>query len=228
HITMKKLLIAAFSVAAVAANAQILYQQGDVTAGDNIGTELGVLSNEFTDFPTSSTYCFDNITNAVVWTVTQVWVEGITNDPVAPVGMFHLRFSQNANFTTPGNIGLNFSTANAGTLAGDKDLIFDLGAGIALAPGTWWVSAWVVTSFGTSGQWNWKTTETINPPEAIAHNPGGGALGTTEPINLSQAPGIPGPRDLVFRISGTAVPEPGTFIAIGIGLAGLAIARRRK
>jgi hypothetical protein len=27
---------------------------------------------------------------------------------------------------------------------------------------------------------------------------------------------------------GNIVPEPGTFIAIGIGLAGLAIARRRK
>ena len=32
----------------------------------------------------------------------------------------------------------------------------------------------------------------------------------------------------MIRINGNVVPEPGTFIAIGIGLAGLALARRRK
>lgn len=226
---MKKLLIAALSVAAVSANAIILYEQGNVVAGDDPQTELGALSNEFTDFPTSSTYIFDNITNAATWTVEDVWIEGITNDPVAPVTMFHLRFSQSANFTAPGTIGLNFSTNNAATLAADKDLRFDLGAGIDLAPGTWFISAWVVTSFGTSGQWNWKVTNTVVPGEAIAHNPGGAALGVTTPINISQAPGMNGiPRDMQFRIEGTIVPEPGTFIAIGLGLAGLAIARRRK
>jgi hypothetical protein len=34
--------------------------------------------------------------------------------------------------------------------------------------------------------------------------------------------------DASMRIDGQVVPEPGTFIAIGIGLAGLALARRRK
>jgi hypothetical protein len=36
------------------------------------------------------------------------------------------------------------------------------------------------------------------------------------------------PKDMPFLIHGSVVPEPGTFIAIGIGLAGLALARRRK
>lgn len=35
------------------------------------------------------------------------------------------------------------------------------------------------------------------------------------------------PEDLAFRLSGP-VPEPGTFIAIGAGLAGLVVARRRR
>ena len=226
---MKKLLIAAFSVSAVAANAVILYEQGNVTLGDDFVNEIGFISNEFSDAGNTqfSTYVFDNVTNADMWHIESVWVEGITQDPVGAAS-YHLRFSQNANFTAPGNIGLTFTTTEASTMGADKDLIFNLQSGLDLAPGTWYMSAWVVNNFSTSGQWAWKTTTTVVGGEAIAHNPAGGFGFGTAPVTLSGSGGVSVPSDVQFRIEGTPVPEPGTFVAIGLGLAGLALARRRK
>jgi len=218
---MKKLLIAALAVSAVGANADVLWNQGDTALNQQY------ISTEFTDIPTQSTYLFDNIsTGGQVWNVDRVMIEGFTND-AAGFTSFHLRFSQNANFTAPGTIGLSFDTTEATTYTGDDDLDFNLGAGLQLAAGNWYVSAWVVSNFGTMGQWNWDATEDVIGGEAIAHNPGGGLLGTTEPTSISGLTGGP-PQDLVFTIEGNVVPEPGTFVAIGLGIAGLLVARRRK
>jgi hypothetical protein len=218
---MKKLLIAAFAVSAVGANADILWDQADTALIQQY------ISTEFTDIPDQSTYLFDNInTGGATWNVTRVMIEGFTND-AAGFSSFHLRFSQNANFTAPGTVGLEFSTTDGTTYTSDDDLDFNLGAGMELAPGTWFVSAWVVSNFGTMGQWNWDATDVVTGGEAIAHNPGGGLLGVTDPQGISQITGGP-QQDMVFRIEGAPVPEPGTFVAIGLGLAGLFVARRRK
>jgi hypothetical protein len=219
---MKKLLIAAFAVAAVAANAQILYEQPPGTMIE------GFVAMEFTDPPNDalSTYLFDDFTNGAVWNVTDVRIEGQQTGPLTLTG-FHLRIQQNASFTNPGTIGLAFDSADPGIYQGG-DLVFDLGAGLNLAAGNWFISAWVTGSFVPNNtQWNWNLTEVINGSDAWMHNPGGGFSVGTDPRKINGIAGL-GPVDLQFRIDGQVVPEPGTFIAIGIGRAGLAIARRRK
>ncbi|MDQ2986928.1 MAG: PEP-CTERM sorting domain-containing protein [Armatimonadota bacterium] len=221
---MKKLLIAAMAVSAVAANAQILYEQTHGTFTDS------VISMEFTDVPAASTYLFDDLSNAVVWTITDVVIQGAQTGTLT-LTSFHLRFQQNASFTNPGTIGLAFDTNDPATYNA-QNLNFDLGAGMDLLPGNWFISAWVTGTFAPNNtQWNWDCTEVITGDDAWVHNPGGGLglIGGTNPHHIAGNSQPPFPEvDLVFSVSGTAVPEPGTFIAIGIGLAGLAIARRRK
>ena len=220
---MKKLLIAALSVAAVAANAQVLYEQLPGTMID------GFISMEFTDPPNDdlSSYLFDDFTNAAAWNVTDVRIEGQQSGTLTLSG-FHLRFQQNASFTDPGTIGLQFDSNDPAIYQGG-DLVFDLGTGLELAPGNWFISAWVTGSFTPfNTQWNWNLTEVVNGDDAWFHNPNGGFAVGNAPRKINGLGGIANPVDLQFSIQGEVIPEPGTFVALGIGLAGLAFARRRK
>lgn len=222
---MKKLLIAAFAVAASSAFAGgVLYTQPYGTFQD------GYLSHEFTGAgqAANSTYLFDNFTNAQAWDISTIYAY-FQQAPPPPLGgytEYHVRITQNANFTSPGTIGLDFMTTQASTFElGNNRLNFNIGSG-TLAPGSWFLSAWVVSDFNQTGQWNWGATEVVTGGEAIWHNPGAGLIAGGNPVTVSSQ-GF-APADAVFTIEGTIVPEPGTFIAIGIGLAGLALARRRK
>lgn len=222
---MKKLLIAAaLAAGVVAANADVYDQPYD-------GTSTGVASQNFSDFTDASTYAFDDVTVAGGWNITQVVIRGqeagVANQTVAS----HLRFTQNHSFTAPGTTGLSFDVAGSANLAAGV-LTFNLpgSSGMPLAAGTWWISAWIDRPFGTGGQWFWNQTTPVRGSEGWIHNPGGGIGFGTNPVPLSNqnVPGSNGPRDLSFQITYTPVPEPATFLAIGLGIAALAARRIRK
>jgi len=88
---------------------------------------------------------------------------------------------------------------------------------IFMDAGTYWLS-WQASGSLASGPWQ-------VPTAAIGGNGmqsiGGGAFAAlADPAGTG--------RELAFKIQGEAVPEPGTFLAIGAGVAALAIARRRR
>ena len=98
-----------------------------------------------------------------------------------------------------------------------------------LAPGTYWITAWVDRpELPTGGQWFWDTTNAGAPigSEFYIQNPGGGLIpGASSAVPGSTVLGIP-PSDLAFTIYGQAVPEPSSLVLFAIGGLGLAIYAR--
>jgi hypothetical protein len=235
---MKKLYMAA--ALAVGANAAYAV---DVVLWDQPydNTSPAFISQNVTSDNSVSTYLFDDVTvGGPGWLINKVTILGDEGGIASGTTGMHLRFQQNASFTNPGTIGASFDVVgNSGLSNGNITFGNVNPLGLSLAAGHWWISVWVDRNFDTAGQWNWRGRRPINPvqtgasnglagtSEAFAHNPQGGLLGTTNPGGIGGFVSEP-PYDLVFKIEGEPVPEPGTLLAIGAGLAALAARRLRK
>lgn len=216
---MKRVMVVLSVVSALMSAAQansLLWDQGS-----NLST-TGVVAQDFTDFPTFSSYEFDDfVVSAPGWFIKQIIVYGDEfGNPNLNVSV-NLSIQQNASFTSPGTVYLTAT----GTQIGD-DLVFNL-PNVQLNPGTYWITAWVERPFGGGGgQWFWLRNNTLNGSEHYFHNPGGGFGYGTNPIPGQNIFGSP--SDLAFRIYGQLVPEPVSLIALGSGLASLLALRRRR
>lgn len=123
-------------------------------------------------------------------------------------------------------VGTGGVTTPGGGAAGIVTIPF---ATLTLGPGQYWVGVMAIMSFGTGGQSGVQESTGGIPAGTNAYqaNPGGGfGFGAT---GYALIGGTAGPnKNLAYRLNGTPVPEPGTFIAIGLGVAGLVAARRRN
>ena len=118
-------------------------------------------------------------------------------------------------------VGTGGVTTPGGGAAGIVNVPF---ATLTLGPGQYWVGVMAIMSFGVGGQTGVQESTGGIPAGANGWqvNPlGGFGAGTSfHPTT--------GSTNMAYRLNGTAVPEPGTFIAIGLGVAGLVAARRRN
>ncbi len=147
-------------------HADILYSQ------PYDGVSPGAPSQVFPDYPTYSTKSFDDVTvGGGGWLVQGVTIYGQEQgDPSQNVAV-DLQFASSPNFNDP-------SPVYTGTEDSSGNLNFT-GLNISLAPGTYWITAWVVRpELPTGGQWFWSMTDAGSPngSEFYIQNPGGGLV----------------------------------------------------
>jgi hypothetical protein len=97
-------------------------------------------------------------------------------------------------------------------------LTIDMSWAPLLNPGTYWMEFYYT---GTLASGPWCPPVTPNPAGANALQLN---AGTWAPM---AGAGFP-VQDTTFILNGTEVPEPGTFLALGVGLAAITALRRRK
>ncbi len=187
------------------------------------GTSLGIDSQNPTDFPTFRSQAFDDFTIAAPTFITTFTAYG-----------FDLKYDSGTmtyipDPSLPTNTGVNagiYTTPNAttapilsttGSEDASRNLNFNFG-GALLAPGTYWVSAWVDRPYGaTTSRWLWRTYTPVSGSQAIWHNPLNGWGQGGSPQNVGPLVGA-GSVDLAYTLNGftaASVPEPSTFVLAG-------------
>jgi hypothetical protein len=167
-----------------------------------------------------STYQLDNFSRqnfCIINRITFFGVEAPGGDPSANVAC-QFRIQRLPSFTNPSTIYAAGSTTAAYQ---NGNLVFE-GLSANLAPGDYWITAWVERP-SSGGTWLWRATTPVDGPEAVVHNPGGGQGFGTNPLPGFLVYGQS--RDMAFRIQGDPLPEPSTLLTAIVGI--LLIAKRK-
>ncbi len=215
--------------ASVASQAQLIDQISGQTLGPN-----GYASQEFE--PANAAFFINAIDD---FNITQQYnVTGID------VGALLYNLSAGASWSSVTGYRIEFYSSVAAAVSGN--LVGDLGsrtatsfsnpggtspavinisfASLTLNPGTIYVGVMAKMPFTGGGQFGVQ--------ESTGGTPGGGNGWQVNPAGgfgagTSFQP-TAGSKNMAYRLIGQPVPEPGTFIAIGLGVAGLVAARRRN
>jgi hypothetical protein len=189
------------------------------------GTSAGVPSQIFTDtlvnYASWNTEAFADFTvTGSGWLVTGATFYGQDQgNPTQDVSV-NMQILSAPGFTT--------NSMGSGTEDASSNLDFN-NLNLFLAPGTYWITAWIDRPELTGGQWFWDMTNDVSPGLAQfeIQDPGAALLNDPTPTPGDAAYG-PSPLGLAFTLYGSAVPEPSGAVLLAIGAAGLAIVARRS
>jgi hypothetical protein len=186
-------MLFAVCVGVSSARADILYQQMQSPESTTASSQT------LTDFPTFSTYQFDDfVVGETAWTVTRVTIPGFEQGDSTANTAVKLAFVPDHDFSLVG-------TTYNGTEDDHGNLVFDnLNINLSAAT-TYWITAWVERSYADGGQWFWYRANEggeIVGSEEYFHNPGGDYGYGMDPIPGSMVYGFPG--DMAFTIEGTS------------------------
>jgi len=197
----------------------------------------GFVDEEFSDFPTYSTYNVDDvIVGAGGWTVNQIQTEVIATNTTAVTGITQARLNLfTNNGTSLPAAGNDPTTGSVVTVAVTADTNFTnvfyvtaSGLNLNLGAGEYWVGLSPLASFSSQGETYIGYT---NPPQnpaganyfSAAENPGG-SFALAQGTGWGNYNGTNGYG--AMDIQGTPAPEPASMAALGVGV--LALIRRRR
>lgn len=220
--------LAAVFGASVASQAQLI----DQITGQTLGP-TGYASQEFE--PANASFfinAIDDFTISQATNVTGIDVGGLLYNLSAGASWSSITGYRIEFYSSPGAGAANLTGDQGSRTAltfnnpgGTSPAIINISfASLTLNPGTYYVGVMAQMPFTNGGQFGVEesTGGTPGGGNGWQVNPGGGfGAGTSfQPTT--------GSKNMAYRLIGQPVPEPGTFLAIGLGVAGLLAARRRN
>ena len=205
---------------------------------------VGGANQVFTDLTTDSTYMASNVDNVQAWNVSSISIEILGNNPAILTNLksAELNIFADGSSSLPGTsdnptngtsvpVSITLLTATGQ----NGYLVYQVTASslnLSLASGDHWISLTPIGANSNIGQ-AFEALTTVNSAGALFQdagiNPSGG-LGagtnwqTAQNLYLESAPSYGG---IDIKGSVQAVPAPASLFALGLGVVGLAIRRRK-
>jgi hypothetical protein len=178
---------------------RLLYDQNDLIQGNAVVSE-NFSERKYAIYDVQGADDF-TVPSGTQWTVQEVDVTGTYFSGIGPAKSENVSFYESVA-GRPGALIHRYSRV-VGADDGTGSFVIDLGRGVELAEGHYWVSVQVNMSFDCCGEWGWETRVPQHGKPAMWQNPGGGfQTGCTTYRALSMCLGEGYGQDFMFALRG--------------------------